>query len=439
MGVNSIGIGSGVLTSDLLEKLKANDSKVMLSPIKSRINNTNSKIDDFKQLEIIISDFKKITSELNSPELFNNRTSNVSNESISVVSKNDTDIQSFSISEVSLAKRDIFNTNIINGKDSSLVGLGTGTFNINIEGKDFSINYNSTDTLETINDKIKQVSGDKLSSTMLRVSDNGFELSIVAKNTNQNITFTDSNTNIDSLSNILNFTELQNAEAANFKLNGIDITRSNNSFDDLIEGVSITLNKDTTDKTIVDITQDNTAIIDKMTEFFNLFNTIKSKIDTYTDKDTGSLNNESYVKSISKDLTNILFSFNTRNDNLIDYGIDMDKHGDISFDKDKLEQLMNSDSTKANNFFTKSNNLFNSIDSKLESYTKYGKEFDVFSSNLENSKNSNEKYFEKEKIRLEAKYEILKKQFITYDAMINRINTQFSSLNSLILQNSQNN
>jgi flagellar hook-associated protein 2 len=434
MSVSSVGIGSGILTSDLLDKLKSSDTEIRLTPIKTRINNTDNKIDDFAQLEIMIDDFEVLNNELKSNNLFGERITNTSNNNVIIEATNNTDIQSFSISNISLAKKDIFTTTPITNKNTNLIGLGTGVLNLNIAGNDYSIDYNTTDTLETINNKIKNIAGDSVNSTLIMVSDNSYELSIVANNTNQNITFTDSNQGTDNLSNILNFSELQNAKPATFKLNGIDIIRSNNSFNDLIEGVDIKLINDSLETTVVNIEQDNKQITDKLTEFFDLFNSINVKINNYTNKDSGSLNNESYIKSISKDLTNILLSFNTKNDNLIDYGIDIDKNGVISFDSNKFNQLLDADNNKVINFFTKTDNLFETLDIKLNNYTGYNKEFDNFSDNLINNKESNTKYYEKEKIRLDAKYEILKQQFIAYDAIINRMNSEFSSLESLIAQ-----
>jgi len=439
MSISSVGIGSGILTSDLLEQLKQSDTSILLDPIKNKINNINNKESQFKQIESIMVEFKSKTESLASPTIFDNRASNISNSNVEINNIDGVDVQSFEISNISLAQTDIYNTNTVYNKSDTLSNLGNGTLNINIDNIDYSISYDATDTLESINDKIKIIAGDSLNSIILKVSENSYELSISAKDTNKNITFTDSNATNNSLLNNLGFNELQNAKPATFDFNGINITRDNNSFSDLIDNVDIKLINNSNDISKIDITQDNENILTGVEEFVSLFNSVITSVSNSTNKDTGALNGESYIKSISRDLTSTIFDFNLVNNNLIDYGIDIDKDGVMTFDKSILNNRLNNDPSQTKDFFTNNNGLFSTLNNKLDTYTHYGKGFDIFENSLESEKNRTTNYYEKETIRLEARYEILKKQFIAYDSVINKLNTQFASLNNTILQNSTNN
>jgi len=153
----------------------------------------------------------------------------------------------------------------------------------------------------------------------------------------------------------------------------------------------------------------------------------------------GVFQGDGFIKNISRDVTSSIMQVKN-SDSLVNYGITLNRDGSMSFDKTVLEEKLNTDSQAVKKFFTgdidsngnEIEGLFTNINEKMNSYTGYGKQL----SSHETSLKTDAKNLEKNKLSMEeslnARYEIMKKRFASYDSLISKVNASFSSLEMMI-------
>lgn len=440
--INSLGIGSGVLTSELIEKLRASDETVIIKPIEDKITLANQKEDAFTLLSSMMTTFKASATALSGSNLYLGRSIGGSTDAVTATVEDGSDIQSFSITEVDKAEKNVWNSTALSEKSTPITDLGAGTLTITINGEDFAIEYTADSSLNNIRDSINEKAGGEMTASVLQVGNDSYELVITADTENQAITFSDSNSGADGLSTILDLNNIQPAEAATFKYNGIEITRDTNKISDLINGVTLTLNQnqEATDSANINISQNNTAISSEMSIFVQNYNNLISNIQDMTSSDresgaVGIFNGDSFIKSISSEINSIVTQIDSKGNSLMSYGIDIDRYGVMSLDSSvfntkfaenpsAMELLFSGDSDK--------DGIFTKLNDKMTEYTGYNKLMSTFSDQLETSKDALVSQHEKLKASLDSRYEIMTKRFIAYDAIISKINSQFSSLQMMI-------
>ena len=203
--INSLGLGSGVLTADVIDQLKENEKSVTVDPIKKKIDLNEQKTQALDLLDSLMTSLKSTTSAFSDDTMFLKRSISGSNSGVQVTTNDGVDMQSFSISDVSLAKESVQQSGTFSSSTTSVTD-DDGTANLNINGKNYAIDYKAGMTLEEFRDQINEVAGDAVTASILQVGDN--EYSLVLKSdetgTNQDITLTDSSGTLDT--NLINKT-----------------------------------------------------------------------------------------------------------------------------------------------------------------------------------------------------------------------------------------
>lgn len=125
--ISSLGLGSdGVLSYDIIDKLKAVDEKTQLDPIDAKLTTNKSKQSDLSVLTTLTASLKSVTSTLSDEMSYLKRTTTVSNTAVSVTANSGSAIQDFSIHVESLAQRDIYQSNAFT-LETSTFGSSTTT------------------------------------------------------------------------------------------------------------------------------------------------------------------------------------------------------------------------------------------------------------------------------------------------------------------------
>ena len=446
MGISSLGAGSGVLTSDLIDKLRAADESSIIKPLENKISLANQKDDAYTLLSSLMTTFQTSTSSLDGDNLYLSRAVSGNTDAVTVTAEAGSNVQNFNITDVSMAEADVWNSTSLGAKSTAIPDLGAGTFTITLDGKDYAVDYTAQSTLNSIRDSITEVASDVMTASVLQVGTDSYELVMTAKDTNKAITFSDSNTTSvlpeKNLADTLGFTNIQPAKGATFKYNGINIARDSNKITDLAVGITIELNQNqsATDNAAISITQNSTAISSEISLFVNGYNSLVTNLDDMTKSDTatskvGIFNGESFVKSISKNLEDIIFSVDSKGNSLVDYGISVDRQGVMSLDNDVFAKKFVTDPKGMETFFSGDSNtdgVFTKLDTKMTEYTGYNKLLSNFSDQLASSKKSLTDQYDKQKASLDNRYAILTKKFVAYDALITRLNNSFSSLEQTI-------
>ena len=87
--INSLGIGSGVLTADVIDQLKENDKAQQITPIDSKISLEQQKGDALDLLKSLMDSFQASVSSLDYDVLYQERTVSGNNSGVSVTAEAD--------------------------------------------------------------------------------------------------------------------------------------------------------------------------------------------------------------------------------------------------------------------------------------------------------------------------------------------------------------
>jgi flagellar hook-associated protein 2 len=562
--ISSLGLGSGVLTSDMITKLENADQEAMVTPIENKITTNTQKQAALTQLSTLTSSFQSTIYSLQSGTAYKARTTSGSTDDVSVTANSGVTPQDFTISDISLATKSVMQSGTFSSA-SNTVASGAGTLNVNINGTNYKVDYDASTTYTELAQKINDAASTDLTASILQTGSDAYSLVLSSKNTgkDQEISVTDlsgnlnstmkndvlksgdfssstskvatgsgtmtvdigsssynidytNNTTLSSLADSINndsslssqvsasvvqnengkynlvltakqpaegqtisisdqasggsldtnlttgttsdsggMTDVQTAQDASFKYNGISLTRSSNTVTDIISGVTINLlqNNSSANATIK-VERDDSSIATTLSNFVTSYNSLESQIGTMTVSDTTAgtsalFSGNTSLNNIKNTLTSILSTPDSSGNSLAKYGLTFNRDGTLSFDQSTFTSAMDADpdamaaffsgtSTVDSNgnlqttdgIFTKLYDNVKNLTSSSGTITSLTNQLKTQATNLSDQKASTLKL-------LDAKYTAMTTSFTKYDAMISTMNTQFQSiLNQINASNS---
>lgn len=147
----------------------------------------------------------------------------------------------------------------------------------------------------------------------------------------------------------ITFASVQTASDAQLNVNGVDFTRSTNVIDDVLTGVSLTLNTVTDGAANLTISQDNNEARANIVDFVTIYNEAQRQLEELSNSSLdGALAGDSIFRSLTSSLRNIVLGTSSSASgsiaNLSDMGISVSRSGELVVDDGKL------DSALANNY-----------------------------------------------------------------------------------------
>lgn len=256
---------------------------------------------------------------------------------------------------------------------------------------------------------------------------------------------------------LFKFKNLQSASDARFSYNGVSVTRPSNEINDVISGVSLTL-QGTTEPgkpAIISIGRDNQAIIDNVKEFVKAYNELVPKLDEVTRYDpetkiAGIFNGVSDIRTIRSSINNVFsqtIGGGADMQSLMQYGLSLDDKSKMSLDEGKLSSAINANPQKVQDFFygtdkknyegreihqdgifVKLNKLLSGlVDGSNAKLKVYEESLDRDAKNLTKDKASAMDL-------LKTRYDIMSQRFAAYDGQIAKANNAFNSVQMMIDQ-----
>ncbi len=438
--LSTLGLGSqGVLTNDIIDQLKESDSTAIIKPIERRISTENQRQTTLAEIKTLVTDLKDQIVSLSEPDLYKNKKSTLTGDTISVDTTASANKQSFDIDVKSLATRDIQESALGFAYDEALVEPQTLTFNI--DGKDYEISVSITDSLKSLTEKINDQTDGKLEASILNVGGaDPYKLILKSTDTGTSNKITVTSSETDPAKSLA-FNRIGNEpQDAEIEFDGVTVFRASNSIDDLVDGV--TLNLQSVGKTSVKIEADNEKLVEQMSAFADKYNLVIEKLASVTkydeeSKSAGVFQGASEIRSITSSLNSILGqTISADGKTIADFGLEPQRGGTVKFDSDKLKETLETDATKVEDFFrgTDGNNgLFNKFEDAI---------FDILTSSSGTMKSLDKNIIEnlksleaeqtKAQKRLDDKYAIMTKRFAAFDGVISRLSSQSTTLQSLI-------
>ncbi len=458
MAISSLGLGSGVLTQDVLDQLKAVDQAARIVPLERQLLKLQDQNAEFNVLDATMVNLIDSINELKSPLLFDGRSTTVSGTSVAVTAAANSDIQSFTLNVTQLATQQIEQSGSYSSSTTTgLVASAAGSMNLNVNGNDYTINYDQNMSLEDLKNEINNVAGVDVNATIVQVGSGDYRLFLNSVNTgsNQDITITDTSGSLAGTQLTTGLTAVQNGVNANFEFNGQAITRTSNQVDDLISGYKITLEE--VGSSTVDVTQNRDEIMMRIDSFVEKYNAAMTYLEKVTKNspdadERGIFAGNTTIKNMQNMIRNMMDNIGGGVANIYEYGFDIDKDGKMTVDKTVFNDKLDTNAGNVEIFFSGGNydngdgtttaisGAFVELSTFVDNYTGYGKSIDSLKSSLGDSISTLEKRKADAIERLDNKYETLMKQWGAYDSLIGRFT---SSANTFIMmvnaQNSANN
>ena len=490
MGISSLGVGSSILTQDVLDQLRTADEAKFVTPIETSISENNSKSTAFDEMDAYMDNAYESLKSLTEYGVFEGRTTNVDDEDIvGVTASESSDIQDFTLEVTALATKEVEQSGGFTARTDT-IATDSGTMELNVGDKVFPIDYTAETTLEDLKELIDKEAGDSVSTTIVQVGDGDFRLifSAVDTGTGQEISIKDlsikdynnisdeskdkgrggSGGNNDSnvrgnLSTSLttSMSNIQEAVDAEFKYNGLEITRSSNTVEDLLSGVKITLKDLGT--TNVSVEQDRGSIEEKITNFVDNYNSAIYHLEEVTKSSTeederGVFSSDNTVKNMKNVLKNIVSTVGGDAGRMSDFGIELDDDGRLSLDSTVLNDTLDEDPDSVHAYFiggtytkadtyttvdgvttmteqgytTKVTGAFTELEDAFAKYSKGSSILDQYQDSIETRLDSLNEQKEKAVERLNSSYAIMQKKFAAYDAIISAFNTASDMFTQMI-------
>lgn len=243
----------------------------------------------------------------------------------------------------------------------------------------------------------------------------------------------------DSFSIDLFNPDIQEAKNAIFDVDGIAISQSSNTVEDVIEGLTLTLNETTESVVSLAVKDDTSSAKSKIEEFVSAYNSIISYIDTSTDYDSESgvaspLFGDSTTRTVTNTLRRALSpSLNLGDmDRLYELGITTARDGTLEIDYEELDEVLDEDMDSVVKFFSGDDEndgfatkFYDSLENLMDEDTGIFARREDTINGLIDSINDD---IEDKETRMDKEEEILRKQFTSLETLMSTYSSQSSFL-----------
>ncbi|MDI9245017.1 flagellar filament capping protein FliD [Marinobacter sp. CHS3-4] len=359
--ISSLGVGSGVLNSDLVDQLVAAEREPTEVRLDQRTKRTEALISAYGTLRSAVTELRLPMRQLSAPDNLTAFSASSSNDGVAVtVDDSAASRGSYTVQVDSLAQAQSLASGTFDNKDNASIGTGVLTIRAGSETKSITID-SSNNSLQGLANEINDA-GIGVTAGVIDTG-SGFRLVMSAEETGTanaiSVTVSDDDGNSTDSSGLSQFafdTSTQNltetiaAKDAVVQINGIEITRSTNNIENVIDGLSLNITEEGITST-VEVKQDFGAVADRVQGFVDKFNNLQSTISGLAGFNSqtgqgGILSGDSTVRGIQNQLRSLLTGIvpgleNSSVRSLADVGITTNfETGGLEFDRAKLEEQL---------------------------------------------------------------------------------------------------
>ncbi|WP_298377480.1 flagellar filament capping protein FliD [Azospirillum sp.] len=366
--LSSSSSGTGIDYSTLIES-KVQARLVRADRVDAKITANEAKITAYGDLQDLLQTVNSSLDGLRnrstatgaSSNLFGQRSAYISDEdSFTATVDDDTELGTYSVVVQQLATKHKIAADAVGGKTDALGQAGSFTLQA-ADGSAVTITMEDDDSLTDLRDAINnQTSASGVTASIVQVSDSSYQLILTAKSTGQDISLTDGGDGVlsslgltDSSGAIKN--ELVAAQDAIIKVDGVTITRSSNTIDDAIDGVTLSLYTADPDAAVsMEVSTDLSSIKTAITDFVDAYNAVRDFVTTQqavssdgTKSEDATLFADSLLQQITKSVYEGLNTSITTDDgellSLSSLGITFDSSNNLELDEDTLNTFLTDD------------------------------------------------------------------------------------------------
>ena len=369
--VNFGGLASGLDTNLIIESLLIRQQQ-RVDSITTRIGEQEKRKTAFNDVKGALDTFQGIVDNF-TDEVFKKRDVKSADEAIiTATADEDSALGEYEIEVEQLATRS--SVNVGAALSSATAQVGAGTLNLENDGGDtFAVTLaDGASTLTDLKDAINDQHGEKLQASIIEVSSGSFQLVVNSKDTGAALNVQNDTGN----SSITGFTDNgfdaggintnQTGVDSRIVLNGVTITRDSNEIDDVLQGVTLDLNKaEDGTKVKVSIEKNLDDAVEQFDELVKGYNDILTRIDKVTNSENGVLRGDSDLRRLKRDLQSTITRFvpnsdqiNIRDDSSVGFtslsqlGFKTDTTtGELSLDQTKIKEALEDNFDEVKNLF----------------------------------------------------------------------------------------
>jgi len=452
--ITSAGVGSGLDIESIISQLVELERQP-IDRISSKQTIVNAQISAYGSLKSKISDFQTAMANLSSASSFQLYEGASSNEDVFTASVSSGALAgNYAVNVLNLAERD----KVAAGPYSATSDvIGTGTLSIAVGSDSFNITVDSSNnTVAGLRDAINNATDNTGVTATLVKSDAGYRLVLSSDETGKANALTvtisgdgdGNNTDSSGLSalaydvsgGLTNATAITTADDAIVEIEGFTVTSSSNTISDALDGIDFTVKSLGTAS--LQVTRDDAAILEAVEGFASAYNALRTEINTQRN---GQLEADSTLLNIERSIFSTLnagsaitgssFSY------LVQAGISINKTGEMEVDADTVTSALNSDfSSFVNLFSAEGEGYANRLEALADGWLETDGLIDAREDGLQDKLDR----YEDDKIRLEARLDIvearIRSQYTALDTLVNQLsntgNFLTQQLNSISGSNS---
>ncbi|WP_333009865.1 flagellar filament capping protein FliD [Kluyvera sichuanensis] len=369
--ISSLGIGSGLKLSDILDSLTAAE-KATLTPITKQQTSYTAKLSAYGTLKSSLEAFQTANTALSKADLFTATTTASSTTAFSATTTGSAIAGKYTISVTQLAQAQTLTTSATQKDNKTAIATSDSTLTIQQGGdkKPVTIDISAANSsLTGIRDAINNAKAG-VSASIINVG-GAYRLSITSNDTGKDNAMTLSVSGDSALQSFMGYNgtkgdaangmlESVTAQNAELTVNNVAIENSSNTISDALEDITLNLNDVTTGNQTLTITQDTTkaqAAVKAWVTAYNALQDTFSSLTKYTavdpgsdaqDTSNGALIGDTTLRTIQTQLKSALSNTLSTSSykTLAQIGITSDPStGELKVDDDKLSAALKKDSS----------------------------------------------------------------------------------------------
>jgi len=364
--VNTLGAGSGIDVKALAQSLVDAEKTPKKERIDGKIAKSEAKITGYSAVKYALSTLKTAFGKLNDASDFSSiKPSNTQPSAFGVTASTTAEAGSYSIEVLTtaLAQR----TASSNFADRATALNGGAAFQLKL-----SIGGVSTGAIDVTNatpaGMVSAINGAKLGVTAQLIN-TGSAYNVVvtgATGATQNFSLTSDDGTGQAIAAVAFATPLQTATDASFKINGLAVTRSTNTVNDVIDGVTLDLYTATTGAARLDLNRDTAGIKDNIKGLVTAYNEFEDTLKILGDRASeveefgGVLAGESLLQSVRSQVRAMLTNNSTTPGTTIvaarNVGLSIDRFGKLTLDESKLDTALQDNFGEVSTMFSADTN-----------------------------------------------------------------------------------
>jgi flagellar hook-associated protein 2 len=384
--------GSVIDVNSLVSQLVAATRAGQDATISKQTQAVTTQISALGTLKGALSTFQDALSTIDTVSAFNAATSTSSDPTVFTANASaDAQPGSYSVSVSQLASaQQLVSTGFAGGGSAT---VGTGTLQVSLGGTSFNINVDSTNnTVAKLASAINSAPGNPGVIATVITGTDGAHLVLQSAQTGAantiELTETDGGTSLsgvtyDPTSNAANYTQIAQAQDAQFSVSGISHTSASNTVSDALNGITLTLTgvskaSTTTPTTLASsqltVAADTDSITTNVSAFVDAYNTMVKAIQPLgsydqTTQTAGPMLGDATLQGVQNDIRSSLYSLvNTGSstyNSLASVGITTNKDGTLSFNKTNFQTALASAPTAVSQLFAGTKGVASSLESRI--------------------------------------------------------------------------